>query len=154
MTPKTVHIQAKIPDFMENGNLPPGIHSTSWEEFKERYGVNYKRKQQLSGLEKAIGEFKQAGCTKLYVDGSFVTTKRNPGDFDALYDLDELNEDNIDDRLLDLSRNGRELQKKYYEGEFFPASEKATPSGTIYLDFFQQDKRTKEPKGIVKIDLR
>jgi len=26
-----------IPDFDENGNLPPGVHFCEWEEFVERY---------------------------------------------------------------------------------------------------------------------
>ncbi len=27
-----------IPDFDENGNLPPGVHFCDWSEFKERFG--------------------------------------------------------------------------------------------------------------------
>ena len=147
-------ITQQIPDFLASGTLPPGIHTTTWEEFKNRYGINHKRKLQLRGLEKAIKEFEKAGCTKVYVDGSFVTNKKNPGDFDALYDLEEVNDEIIDFRLLDATPTGREKQKKYYEGEFFPAYIKAHPDGTIYLDYFQRDKKTNEPKGIVKIELR
>ncbi|PEK99506.1 hypothetical protein [Bacillus sp. AFS017336] len=145
---------SQIPDFMPNGKLPPGIHNTSWEEFKNRYELNYKRKMQLKGLEKAIEEFYKAGCTCIYVDGSFVTKRSNPGDFDALYDLDEVNIESINPLLLDSSLNGRDVQKKYYEGEFFPMNAKAHPNGTKFLDYFQKDKRTDEPKGIVKINLR
>lgn len=29
-----------ISKFDENGNLPPGVHSCEWEEFKERFGYN------------------------------------------------------------------------------------------------------------------
>ncbi|NYF26050.1 hypothetical protein [Sporosarcina sp. JAI121] len=147
---KTIH---PIPAFVANGDLPPGIHETTWDEFKVRYGVNHRRKLQLKGLEKAIQEFTKSGCTIIYIDGSFVTNKKNPGDFDALYDLEEVNDLIIDQVLLDASRTGREKMKKYYEGEFFPAYIKAQPNGTIYLDFFQKNKKTKEPKGIIKIKL-
>ncbi len=44
--------ELRIPEFLENGNLPPGIHSVSWSEFKEKYGIRFKRKQQLAGLDK------------------------------------------------------------------------------------------------------
>ena len=143
-----------IPAF-QNKNLPPGIHLTTWEDFKARYGINHKRNLQLDGLERAIEQFKSAGSTKIYIDGSFVTEKRNPGDYDALYDLDEIDEDIIDDRLIDASIPGREKQKRYYQGEFFPMYANATsPVGSRYIDFFQKDKKTKQPKGIIRIDLR
>ncbi|WP_263053646.1 DUF6932 family protein [Oscillatoria nigro-viridis] len=28
-----------IPEFDENGNLPPGVYWAEWEEFKERLGT-------------------------------------------------------------------------------------------------------------------
>lgn len=143
-----------IPNFI-NKNLPAGIHLTSWEEFKTRFGLNHKRQMQIDGLQKAIQEFRKAGCTKIYIDGSFVTDKRNPGDYDALYDLDEVNVNLIDERLLDSTFSGRDIQKRCYEGEFFPMSATATsPVGLTFIDFFQRDKKTKEPKGIIRLDLR
>lgn len=148
------HSVIPIPAFV-NKNLPPGIHPTTWEEFKAKYGINYKRKLQLEGLEKAIEEFKNAGGTKIFIDGSFVSEKKNPGDYDALYDLDEIDADKIDERLTDASVPGRAAQKRYYQGEFFPMYAIATsPVGTRYIDFFQKDKKTKQPKGIIRIDLR
>lgn len=143
-----------IPQFQSDGLLPPGIYSVTWEEFKQRYGMNYQRKTQIKGLERAMKSFKQAGCTKIYVDGSFITNKKSPDDYDALYDLDEVNEDIVDSRLLDSSKEGRKTQKKYYEGEFFPAFDPAERNGTKYLDFFQKDKDTNKPKGILLIELR
>nr|WP_179292824.1 hypothetical protein [Bacillus sp. 7884-1] len=71
-------------------------------------------------MERAIEEFKKAGSTKIFIDGSFVTEKRNPGDYDTLYDIDEVDEDKIDNRLVDASISGREAQKRNYQGEFFP----------------------------------
>lgn len=143
-----------IPSFVDK-NLPPGIHLTTWEEFKTRYGLNHKRILQINGLERAIEQFRNAGCTKIFIDGSFVTDKKNPNDYDALYDLNEINEDIIDDRLIDATKIGREKQKRYYQGEFFPMYANATsPVGSRYIDFFQKDKKTKQPKGIIRIDLR
>jgi hypothetical protein len=38
-------------------------------------------------------------------------------------------------------------------GELFPAASVAGPGGTAFLDFFQRDKTTGDPKGIIAIDL-
>jgi len=69
-----------IPDFEPNGNLPAGIHLTAWEAFVVRFGVNTYRQTLLSGLLSALKNLANAGCQKVYVDGSFVTTKEFPGD--------------------------------------------------------------------------
>ena len=54
--------------------------------------------------------------------------------------------------LLDF-RNKRAAQKVKYGGELFIADTPASPAGTTFLDFFQTDKTTGDPKGIVAIDL-
>lgn len=148
---KTTH---QIPSFLTNGILPPGIHETSWTEFVKKYGTNHRRRTQLQGLERALEQFENAGCSCIYIDGSFVTDKKNPGDYDALYELDEINDEKIDSILMDTSKTGRNKQKVHYEGEFFPAYAKAAPDGTVYLDYFQKHKKTREQKGIIKINLR
>ncbi|EDX70939.1 hypothetical protein MC7420_8190 [Coleofasciculus chthonoplastes PCC 7420] len=39
----------------------------------------------IDGLELAMTQLKAAGCRTIYIDGSFITSKPNPGDFDAAY---------------------------------------------------------------------
>ena len=48
---------------------------------------------------------------------------------------------------------GRAAQKAKYMGELFPASIAAHTDGLSFLKFFQTDKETGRPKGIVAIDL-
>lgn len=52
--------------------------------------------------------------------------------------------------------NRRAAQKAKYLGELFPAQVQAESRFPyrIFLDFFQTDKDTGNPKGIVAIDLR
>ncbi len=38
-------------------------------------------------------------------------------------------------------------------GELFPAQAAAEPGGTVFLEYFQRDRQTGEPKGIVALDL-
>jgi hypothetical protein len=44
-------------------------------------------------------------------------------------------------------------QKARFHGELSPAEGIAHPDGTRFLDYFQQDVLTGEPKGIVALDL-
>ena len=141
-----------IPSFDERGNLPPGIHSATWDEIVERYATNERREQLLDGLRAAIESLHAAGCSCVYLDGSFVTDKELPGDFDACWEASGVDPDLLDPVLLDFS-DRRAAQQARYGGELFPADVAAEPSGTLFLDYFQRDRITGEPKGIIAIDL-
>lgn len=81
-----VHSCVMIPAFNEIGLLPPGIHQASRSEFAERYGGTTWRDRLLIGLKAAVDNLKRAGCHTVYVDGSFVTAKEFPNDFDACWE--------------------------------------------------------------------
>ncbi|GAB1537709.1 hypothetical protein NUACC21_03620 [Scytonema sp. NUACC21] len=145
-----------IPEFEENGNLPPGIHWAEWEEFKEIFGTSLTRQRMVDGLELAMTQLKAAGCRTIYIDGSFVTNKQKPGDFDACWedngvDINYL--ESIAPVLFNFALRRAE-QKIKYKGEIFPSSYPANDSGTAYIDFFQFDTRTNTHKGIIAIDLQ
>jgi hypothetical protein len=95
-----------------------------------------------------------AGCRTIYLDGSFVTDKTIPGDFDACWDVAGVVGATLlrlDPVLLDFA-DDRAAQKAKYFGEFFPAQALEVGRGRVFLDFFQIDKRTGDPKGIVALD--
>ncbi len=124
-----------IPEFDENGNLPPGVHWAEWEEFQERFGTNLTRRRMIDGLELAMTQLKAAGCRTIYIDGSFVTSKQKPGDFDACWedngvDINYL--ESIAPTLLNFTL-GRGSQKIKYKGEIFPSNYPANDSGTAYI---------------------
>jgi hypothetical protein len=106
----------------------------------------------LAGLKAALDALRAAGCRRAYIDGSFVTTKATPGDFDGCWEVGGVDPDLLDPVLL-VFANQRAAQKAKYGGEFFPAESAADPFGTRFLEFFQRDKQTGDPKGIVTIDL-
>ena len=56
----------------------------------------------------------------MYIDSGFVTVKREPGDYDACWDIEGVNVEALDPVFLDFSK-GRTAQKRKYFGEFFPA---------------------------------
>jgi hypothetical protein len=119
----------------------------------ERLGFTARRKTLLSGLRNALALLKRAGCHLVYLDGSFVTSKPEPGDFDACWGMDGVDIDRLDAAFLDFS-NSRARQKRRFGGEFFPAELPEGATGKTFLEFFQTDKATGSAKGILAIDLR
>ncbi|MEO6021743.1 MAG: hypothetical protein ABIP64_01210, partial [Burkholderiales bacterium] len=110
----------------------------------------------LEGLKAVLLALKMAGCQRVYVDGSFVTAKEHPGDFDVCWEVegvDVVTLKRVAPTLLDF-RDRRKAQKAAYGGEMFIAHTPADPFGTRYVDFFQRDKETGEPKEIIAIDLK
>ena len=107
----------------------------------------------MTGLRTAVDSLKHAGCETIYVDGSFVTRKEIPGDFDACWEVGGVDPTILDPVLLTFDP-GRATQKAKYMGELFPASIIADEDGFSFLEFFQIDKETGQQKGIVAIDLR
>jgi hypothetical protein len=141
-----------IPSLNDSGTLPPGIHKANWDELETRFKDSSRRVELLAGLREALDALRAAGCRTAYIDGSFVTAKEEPGDFDACWDAVGVDASLLDPVLLDFAPP-RTAQKERFGGELFPASFVAEPkSGARYLDFFQRN-RDGEPKGIIQIDL-
>jgi len=142
-----------IPEFDENGNLPPGVHFCEWEEFVERFGTNTLRLRLLRGLQMAMEQLKAAGCQTIYINGSFVTIKADPGDFDACWDREEVDIDYL--RIYApklLNHYDRAGQKAKYRGEIFPSDQPIGNYGMNSFELFQRD-RKQNKKGIIAIDL-
>lgn len=143
-----------IPSFNANGKLPSGIHPCTWQEFISRFGTTQHRLKLIAGLEISMQQLQNAGCLTIYIDGSFVTDKLVPGDFDACWETTGVDIPKLQllaPALFDFSAK-RAAQKAKYGGELFPAGWPADTTGTLFLDFFQQD-RDGNSKGIIAIDL-
>ena len=140
-----------IPALTLSGLLPPGVHWAAWAEIEARFATTQWRRILSEGVRQAAENLKEAGCRTLYLDGSFVTSKNHPGDFDGCWDPDGVDAAKLDPVLLDFT-NRRAAQKRKYHGELFISSLPAG-GGLTFLDFFQRDKATSNPKGIIAIDL-
>jgi hypothetical protein len=141
-----------IPPFSDSGNLPEGVHDATWDEILERFGTTERRRELLKGLRSALETLRDAGCRRAYLDGSFVTAKDEPGDFDACWEIAGVDVGLLDPVFLTFG-NRRAAQKERFGGELFPAEAVADPDGTRFVDYFQRDKLTGERKGIVALDL-
>jgi len=121
-----------------------------WAEFVGRYGYTTQRLDLLAGLRAGLDALRVAECRRVYINGSFVTAKRAPGDFDVCWESAGVRVALLDPALRTFA-NRCAAQKATFRGEFFPAEALADTRRT-YLDFFQSG-RTGEPKGIVALDL-
>ena len=140
-----------IPDLdPKTGYLPPGIHDASWCDVAGRFGGNSHRERLLEALLTACRDLAEAGCKELLLDGSFVTAKALPGDYDATWETVGVDFNRLDPVLLDL-KHPRAAMKAKYLGDLFPASVHAAP-GALFRDFFMTD-RNGVQKGVVLIDL-
>ncbi len=142
-----------IPELLKNGGLPPGLHFATWTEIEHRLAFNPRRRRLLAGFRGACEELRKAGCRLVYLDGSFVTTKDHPGDFDACWDIRNVDDEKLDPVFWEFAQ-GRAAQKRRFGGEFFPAQLPEGATGRLFLEFFQVNKLTGEPKGIIAIRLQ
>ncbi len=146
-----------IPDFIHIPGapwpvLPAGVHSVQLTDVEDALVSNGRRRDLFDGLLRACHDLLQAGCTRLYLDGSYVTQKPRPGDFDVAWHPIGVDAALLDPAFRDFS-NGRAAQKAKYGGEFFPSTTRADAQGRTFVEFFQIEKFTQLPKGILLIDL-
>jgi hypothetical protein len=131
--------------------LPPGIHDATMAEVSFTFATTPHRQWLFDGFVRAADALRIAGCGILYLDGSFTTGKPHPDDYDGCWDPNGIDFSILDPVLLDFS-NKRAAQKRKYLGEMFPALALNGTSGT-FLDFFQVEKFSGQPKGIIRISL-
>ena len=131
--------------------LPPGIHWAQLSEVAEQFAYNDRRAWLFEGVTMVVRSLASAGCSSMYLDGSFVSSKLEPEDFDGCWDPRGVRADLLHPLLLDFGP-GRRRQKRVFRGEMFISGMPMSGGGT-FLDFFQVEKYTGNPKGIIGIDL-
>jgi hypothetical protein len=137
-----------IPPFdPKTGCLPPGVHGATWGEIVERFGVGERRSVISHGLETALQIFHSAGAEHAHLGGSFVTAKREPGDFDGCFDDGETFDWK---RFHSLSSHLSERLPGHLTPESNPDP---TGDGPPCLDFLQADPRIGVKKGVVYLNL-
>ncbi len=128
------------------GRLPDGEYEADWQEVVRRFAWNPRRRRLIEGLAEAVELLVAAGCRRLWLNGSFVTAKEDPGDFDACWDPVGVNLETLDPISLDLSRR-RSAQKQRFGGELLPNVTEQL-SGLVFSDFFRNERDTGR-KGII-----
>lgn len=147
MIPALVDLHASVPWPV----LPPGIHDATLAELAIRFALTPHRRSLLEGFQRVALALAGAGCRTAYIDGSFTTGKPHPEDFDGCWEHAGVDLARLDP-VLKTFANKRAAQKRKYLGEMFPAALENEP-GVSFLAFFQIEKFSGLPKGILRVAL-
>jgi hypothetical protein len=135
------------------GYLPAGEHAMEWGPFVARFAWNNRRRFLISGMHRALLNLRSAGCGGAIVDGSFVSAKDEPGDYDLAFDPIGMNGALVDPVLRRHDDQRKAMKAKYF-GEVFPWGTMACPTTClIYREFFQRD-RSGVAKGVVLLNVK
>ncbi|WP_206614390.1 DUF6932 family protein [Chitinophaga barathri] len=130
--------------------LPPGIHEATIQEVFASFATNPHRLILFNGLKKGLDHLFSLGCPKAYLDGSYVTGKPKPNDYEVVWDVSYVDPGRIDPVFIDFTM-GTTFQKAKYSGEYFPSISTERSSGKTFIEFFQIDKMSGKEKGILRI---
>ena len=130
-----------IPDFAEQGYLPPGIHGAGLDEIAERFGQESElRRVEMESLRWLVDLARRAGVLRIVVNGSFTADAYEPNDVDCAL---LIGPDYPQDRTADA-----ELQ----QGLPFVQAELVTQEAFDYYvrTLFGMDRRG-VPKGMIEV---
>ena len=147
-----------LPPFRSDNWLPEGHHPADWEEIIAVFGgePGSKRAQVLANLLEWRDGVRAKGITGyLILDGSFISAKTEPGDFDPIFVMDEGVETILAADVEAALLVNYVYCKQHGWGDIFVFSEAAVRKFPLMcrLDGFDNDKVTKQPKGVVEVRL-
>jgi len=131
--------------------LPPGLHFVGFREFRDTFVFTAARAWQFEGFQAACRDLRTAGCAKIYVGGSFVTSKLDPSDFDACWDPVGVNPSLLDPVFYDDNLHLERREK--YRGDLLIGGCDPGPSGENFR-FLSRDKQSGEERGMIGIKLK
>jgi hypothetical protein len=137
-----------IPEFTEEGFLPPGHHNAGWEEFIDRYVTNDRRRALAQSLQQFLNLLGFANCSEVRIGGSYVTSKVTPGDFDGVWMVAGADRDKVP-MELDYSIAA---QPEIFGGCIVPDEHQYTDIGMMVAAI--ETNKKNEPVGIVCLDPR
>ena len=141
-----------LPDFRDDGYLPEGLHLATEAEVTFRFGTDTSRRQGLAlRLRRWVELARAISARRFFVDGSFVTSKQEPNDVDAVVWLPDDFVDRVSNGNLEAMEVETMLLTRRPE-EMFAVEDRR--DWDDWLDFFS---RTREPdgrrKGVVEIEI-
>ena len=102
-----------IPEFNDDGYLPPGVHPADVDEARKRSGSSSEiRTVQMESVEWLVDTARRAGVLRIVINGSFVTDMEEPNDVDCLLLVDEHYP--IDESAVRELRNARKITSLFF----------------------------------------
>lgn len=131
--------------------LPPGLHYVSLREFRDAFVFNPHRARLFEGFKRACHDLRVAGCTRVYVGGSFVSSEETPGDYDLCWDPVGVASDRLDPIFYEEGRDA-ERHDRYY-GDLLIGGCDPGPMGQ-WFRFLSKDEFTGDERGMIGIKLK
>lgn len=159
-------VDSQIPDFAENGHLPPGCYPATLREYKRRFVADFPESETRNPIfSDFIGYAGFLSTYKITIEkwmgGSFTSAKLNPGDIDmvVLYDALKYNRhpEQSDFNKFFLTDNGYEVI--CHHSIYIPVYPKTDERYNFtsveiqrWKDFFSTDKNKTIKRGLVILD--
>ncbi|MHC5374530.1 DUF6932 family protein [Enterococcus sp. LJL120] len=168
-------------DFDKNGNAEPGIHQVEYRELETEFITNFPRsetrKRNLDGLLSFLRipffvNHKNV-FTKIWIDGSFTTSKIDPNDIDGIIFVDpnELGIDKTTELINTFYRTIKNQGQLFYSDLYLTIDIDVLPkpdnTNRDYLEYYQQVDyqfkywmgqfsfdRERKPKGLFELDYK
>jgi hypothetical protein len=131
-----------IPPFDDTGDLPLGLHTTTWSEFQARFCRFVQSDRRLTlcqHLEQLVEDARASGIvTRILVGGSMVRATAEPNDFDCIVVLQATTQyEALRPDQLQIADAG--IARVRYQGDIFVARE-GQPTLSLYIDFFSRNR--------------
>ncbi len=141
-----------IPDFRDDGYLPEGLHLATEAEVTFRFGSDTLRRKRLAlRLRRWTDLARAVSARRLFVDGSFVTSKPEPNDVDAVIWLP----DDFVSRVSNGNLEAMELETMLLTRrpeEIFAAEDRR--DWDDWLEFFSRARELDgRRKGVVEVEI-
>lgn len=142
-----------IPQFDSQGFLPQGLHDTSIQEIRSALGFTPQRSRLIDGLDRFVHVWNESGFVDYAViDGSFVTSKPEPGDIDML--LIPIDGAFLSVNFMDLSlsyADDRDFTKAEFGCEAFVVYGGGGDNLREWIRFFSHD-RQGNVRGLLRLE--
>ena len=138
-----------IPRFNKNGYLPRGIHKATLNEVGKRFGTGSQQRKEIFKSVISVTRLLRKHKTdikRFLLNGSYVTFKEAPEDFDCIVILRE----GFDFKSPEAKKLRR--SKKLFNGHVLFVMEEDASESKQVIDFFGHD-RDGKAKGIVEVKL-
>ncbi len=147
-----------FPSFREDQWLPEGHFSTSWEEIEIKFGgeAGSQRRKTIRLLLDWRDAARAKGLSgRIILNGSFISAKENPGDFDLLFLFDMATENLVREDSEALELIDPLHCKRVYGGDVFAFSARMASDYPHFfpMDTFDRIKFTDVKKGVLEVEL-
>ena len=147
-----------IPPFRSDHWLPEGHHAATWEEVEDIFGgePGSVRREILTRLLTCRDAARAKGLSgQVVLNGSFISAKENPGDFDLLFVYDTVSETIVQQDIEALALIDPIRCKVAFGGDVFAYSASMVTSHPQFFptDSFDRIKFTEIKKGVLELEL-